>query len=230
MRQIHFFPVLVLFPPVVLSAATAAPPATARPFHALLAAFLLLFLLFIILLALFLRIHRKWTAARILLETQAAFHAGTGLPNQTSFRRSLAVEVGRSDRYGVTFSLVLCNLDGLKMINDFFTRRAGDFIITETAQLMHPLIRDVDSMFYLENGTFALLLPSTGAAGARILAERLRQAVADLCREYEGREIAVCASFGVAEHARQAEDADALFTRAEDRLLEAKKTGRNRVC
>lgn len=230
MRPTALFSVLALLCPAVLPAAAAHPASPARPFHVLLAAFILLLLLFLILLILLVRVQRKWNAARIALEAQAALHAGTGLPNLASFRKALLVEVSRSDRYAVPFSLVLCNLDGLKMINDFFTRRAGDFIITETARLVRPLVRDVDSLFYLENGTFALLLPSTAAAGARILAERLRTAVAELCREFERREIAVTASFGVAAHSRHAEDADALFARAEDRLHQAKKTGRNRVC
>ena len=154
----------------------------------------------------------------------------TGLLNRNSFEGMLENEISRTLRYEMTFSLALFDIDGLKMINDFFSREAGDLAILKTGEFIQNKIRDVDSLFYLNGGVYALLLPNTPLSGGFILLSRLRQQLEETNFDFKGQELAVTASFGITEFDRKKDDSASIFNRVENLVLKAKKMGRNRVC
>lgn len=154
----------------------------------------------------------------------------TGLLNRNSFKGMLESEMSRTLRYDMTFSLALLDIDGLKMINDFFSREAGDLAIVKTGDFIQSKIRDVDTLFYLNGGVYALLLPSTPLSGGFILMSRLRQQLEEANFDFKGQELAVTASFGITEFDRKKDDSASIFNRVENLVLKAKKLGRNRVC
>jgi diguanylate cyclase len=129
------------------------------------------------------------------------------------------------------FSLVLCDLDRFKRINDTFGHNVGDSVIRQFAQTMRLGIKGKDTAARYGGEEFALLLPETQILGARHVAEKIRQAFAAqafVLTETQQRIGSLSASFGVAEH-QPGESIEALAARADAALYRAKNNGRNRV-
>lgn len=154
----------------------------------------------------------------------------TGLYNRIHFMTVLNEEIGRSQRYQTPFALAVFNIDGLRMINDFFGREAGDLVIRESASFVAERIRTVDRLFYLGNGQYALILPNTSLSGGFILTERLRSLIESASFPWGEKELAVTLSFGLTELDVEKDTISDLINRAENLMLKAKRSGRNRVC
>lgn len=166
--------------------------------------------------------------AKRLLEVEYS-DAQTGLLNQRSFQKLMHEELQRARRYRLPFSVVMMDLDGLKMTNDFFGRRGGDAAIENTASLLQKRVRTVDRVFYLGSGMFAILLPNTPISGAFIFAERLRQHLESAVFKMDEKELGVTGSFGVTEYRLEEDNLDSIIDRVENLLVKAKRTGRNKV-
>ncbi|WP_144148723.1 bifunctional diguanylate cyclase/phosphodiesterase [Paraburkholderia sp. BCC1884] len=162
-----------------------------------------------------------------LLESQLAQLAATdpltGLQNRRAF-------VKQAERRLATLSAeapvsaIFLDIDNFKSLNDRFGHAVGDHALYEVAQVLMDETAATDSVSRIGGEEFAVLLDS-GLAGALELAERLREAIAVLERP-DGH---LTASFGVAEH-RRGENIMVLLDRADEALLRAKHSGRNRVC
>ncbi|MGC2036789.1 diguanylate cyclase, partial [Paraburkholderia caledonica] len=162
-----------------------------------------------------------------LLEDQLAQLAATdpltGLQNRRAFvaqaERRLA-DVAQ----GGEVSAIFLDIDNFKSLNDRFGHGVGDLALREVAQVLLDGTGGTDSVSRIGGEEFAILL-CDGLAGALRLAERLRGAIAEIERP-DGN---LTASFGVAEH-RSGESIMVLLDRADEALLRAKHSGRNRVC
>lgn len=122
-------------------------------------------------------------------------------------------------------SLLLFDIDLFKDVNDQHGHDAGDLVLRRIADVARQISRDSDMLFRLGGDEFVLYLPGVNAAGARTIAERLRQAVATSAPP-GGREVTI--SVGVAQ--REPKDTvDSWIRRADVALYEAKQAGRNRV-
>jgi diguanylate cyclase (GGDEF)-like protein len=191
------------------------------------AAFLVLWLIGGIVLR---HLHRRVKTLRADMEQLRCQDQLTGLPNRACGLPLLMNELSRSARYKIPFSLALFDIDGLKALNEFAGREIGDCAIRETAAFVAASIRDVDRLFSLGSGQFALLLPCTDLSGAFILCERLRGRLEQAVFTHQGRELAVTVSFGVIQADPEVDSMDTLLDRAEALLFRAKGSGRNRVC
>ncbi len=169
------------------------------------------------------------------LESLSATDSLTGTLNRRSFDEKGNAEVERSLRYELPMSVVAIDVDHFKMLNDGFGHAGGDRVLIELADAMRSLLRSSDHLGRFGGDEFMLLLPATGPAGARDLAERLRERIDAILVEFGSDHIEVHASFGVATvEAGQPSDADAnawetLLHRADSALYRAKEGGRNRV-
>jgi len=152
----------------------------------------------------------------------------TSLKNRRSFLEQACVEISRSRRYDLPLSLILLDLDHFKHINDSRGHLAGDLVLTALGRLLVQRLRTCDVPARWGGEEFVVLLPNTNAAGAIILAERLRVAIEELEVRYEGVAIPVTASLGLAEFLA-GESPDALVDRADRAMYTAKVGGRNRV-
>jgi diguanylate cyclase (GGDEF)-like protein len=94
--------------------------------------------------------------------------------------------------------------------------------------MLRDRVRDVDRLGRWGGEEFILLLPETDANGAALLAEKLRDAIADNVLEYENRRLSLTMTFGVATF-RKGETLEACIARADAALYEGKAAGRNRV-
>jgi diguanylate cyclase (GGDEF)-like protein len=151
----------------------------------------------------------------------------TGAGNRRLFDEVFALEVGRAARKHSHLSLLLLDLDHFKAINDMAGHLAGDVVLQGVVRAVQSLVRACDLVARYGGEEFLVLLPETDLAGARALAERLRQRIEEE-GTFEGYEGRVTASFGVAT-APEGQNAATLFKRADAALYAAKLGGRNRV-
>lgn len=162
-----------------------------------------------------------------LLESQLARLAATdpltGLQNRRAFVTQAERRLGTITP-DVRISAIFIDIDNFKSLNDRFGHALGDQALYEVAQVLMDETTTDDSVSRIGGEEFAVLVHD-GLAGALQLAERLRGAVEALERP-DGN---LSASFGVAE-LRHGESIMVLLDRADEALLRAKHSGRNRVC
>ncbi|WP_075792318.1 GGDEF domain-containing protein [Massilia putida] len=142
-------------------------------------------------------------------------------------------EIARARRYRLSLSLIMCDLDGFKAINDTYGHHAGDELLRSFAHLLQTMTREsVDTVVRYGGEEFLIILPETRLDGATELAERVRTAFAALRVDCGDAALATTASFGVvgADFAvSQAITPQSLIAVADELMYEAKRGGRNQV-
>jgi len=138
----------------------------------------------------------------------------TRLLNRRAFVARLEAEVARVNRYEREFSLVLCDVDGFKGVNDSLGHSAGDDALQMFARAITTALRRGDDAFRIGGDEFALLLAEATEEDAREVIGRIR-----------GRLATMRASFGVATCPTDAADAQTLFRLADEALYHAKRSG-----
>jgi diguanylate cyclase (GGDEF)-like protein len=129
-----------------------------------------------------------------------------------------------------TLSLVLCDLDYFKLVNDTYGYGVGDQILQAIAQRMREQVRQTTKIYRYGGEEFAMLLPDTPLNAALRVAERLRWAIGTTSIKTAAGEVSITASFGVAQHqADQDHNGWSMFRRAELALQDAKRQGRDQV-
>ena len=163
-----------------------------------------------------------------LLQTKARLDGLTGLWNREYFDSRLAGEWNEAMRHGLPLSLVLCDLDGFKQINDRFGHPFGDQVLERFARILSSG-RGSDVACRYGGEEFAVILPSTAADEAFEAAERWRQAIAR--ERWPLRpDFRASASFGVADlDPATAKEPAELVQAADAALYLAKRAGRDRV-
>ncbi len=144
----------------------------------------------------------------------------TGLANRRAFHERLAIELSRAHRYDQPLSLCLLDLDGFRRVNDRLGHLAGDEALRGVARLIDES-RVADDAFRIGGDEFAILMPQTEPAEARLAAGRLaeRIAAAGLCGELPlGASYGVALALGDPERVIAAADSELLA--AKDRLRE----------
>lgn len=152
----------------------------------------------------------------------------TGLLNRRGFTEELELEMGRVIRTGRSFSVVLADVDNFKKFNDTNGHHCGDLVLKQIATLLVQRLRKIDCVARWGGEEFILLLPETGAEGAAIIAEKLREVIEALPLHFEGQRLSITMTLGVAGH-RGDESIDACIGRADAALYEGKGLGRNTV-
>jgi two-component system, cell cycle response regulator len=158
-----------------------------------------------------------------------------GLTRQLNHRviyDRLTEELDRARRYKYPLSVVLCDFDHFKEINDTHGHLAGDAVLREGAAVLRKCLRSTDLLGRYGGEEFLAVLPQVDLGAARLAAERLRQGLeSSPVRLPEGGRIHITASFGVADRDEISggTGSDLLVSLADRRLYEAKAAGRNRV-
>ena len=171
------------------------------------------------------RFERQLLEANQELERLATTDGLTGIWNRRHLETRIEQEIARSDRYGEPLSLILCDLDHFKSINDRFGHQCGDQVLIEFCRRVQQQLRSSDGFGRWGGEEFLILLPCSDADAARALADKLRQAIGATPFDPIGT---VTSSFGVAQR-RPGEPEDEWLQRVDEQLYAAKAAGRNQV-
>ena len=151
--------------------------------------------------------------------------------NRKYLNERLAAEVAHGQRHGTKLALLMLDIDDFKGTNDRHGHPVGDVVLRQVADTVRRLIRLEDVFARYGGEEFVVLTRGDGVQNAAQLGERLRRAVAELTVSSDGVSIPVTVSIGVAEldELGPSPTASALIDRADRRLYQAKRLGRNRV-
>lgn len=162
----------------------------------------------------------------------------TGLANRRYFDERLREEVLRAGRHGVPVTLLFFDIDHFKSINDTHGHAAGDRALVAVARCARDQLRVSDTLARYGGEEFAALLVQIDRTSARVVAERVRQAVAALdVRDDDHRPMRLTVSIGIATQSfgevrdvrETARVVQALVDEADRAMYRAKHDGRNRV-
>jgi len=152
----------------------------------------------------------------------------TGVNNRTAFDQMLPREIKLAQRHKTPTSLLVVDLDRFKSINDNFGHQAGDRLLRELTQLFQHYLRTTDLIFRYGGDEFVIVLNSTNQKGAKIVAQRIQQSVANSQFTVKGMTISISVSIGVTQIFAD-DDLNSAFCRADEALYKAKREGRNKV-
>lgn len=153
----------------------------------------------------------------------------TGLFNRAFFFAAVDREIQRSTRSGRRFGLLMMDLDGLKAINDRFGHFHGDQVLRAVAHVIRIGVRRIDTAARYGGDEFVILLPETEPTGAYVLAEKIRQGVAELGIKGPGDDIRTSLSIGAVAYPDDGLTADDLLISADRAMYVSKRQGKNRV-
>jgi len=161
----------------------------------------------------------------------------TGCYNRTYLADRFLQEITRAQRYGHNLSIVITDIDHFKKVNDTYGHQAGDVVLKAFSGCIISQIREkIDWVVRYGGEEFLIVLPETTCAGAGVMAERLRNAVADLDISYEEQQIQITASFGGTSvnfskmsNSSSPVTMEQLVNIADEQLYKSKNEGRNRA-
>ncbi len=154
----------------------------------------------------------------------------TRLYNKKYFLDTLRKEFAYCLRHRVALSLVIMDIDHFKRINDTYGHQAGDYVLSRLAGRVAEAIRAEDTLARYGGEEFVLLLREAPEDKAFILAERLRRLIETSDFTYNGQQIRVTLSAGIATlNDAEFSDTESFVAAADKHLYKAKQAGRNRV-
>jgi diguanylate cyclase (GGDEF)-like protein/PAS domain S-box-containing protein len=165
------------------------------------------------------------------LERMATQDELTGLFNRRELNRRLEEEIRRAERYGQHFSIWMLDVDHFKRINDDYGHQEGDRVLRILATNLKLMLRETDIAARFGGEEFTVILSHTSLEQGKQMAQRVRQAMADLDIHPEGGgSFSITASIGVAAYPQHGTTVEELIRAADQALYTAKQKGRNRVC
>lgn len=152
----------------------------------------------------------------------------TGLLNRRSLDARLEEAVARARRSGQPLCVLMTDVDHFKSVNDAWGHGTGDEVLKGVARVLLDGARTTDLVGRLGGEEFVVICEGTDVAGAVVVAERMRQALKAVTFDTGKGPLSVTSSFGVALWLAD-ESAQAMLERADQKLYQAKQTGRDRV-
>ncbi len=151
------------------------------------------------------------------------------------YNRGYLFELGKNyfenaKRNNESFSLLMIDVDFFKKVNDTFGHVYGDYVLITVASICSENLRKADLIARYGGEEFCALLPATDLEGAHLKAEALRLQISEHIFEYDGVKTNLTASFGVTTYLPEDTEFLDIIKRADEKLYEAKETGRNKVC
>ncbi|MEB3268515.1 MAG: diguanylate cyclase, partial [Leptolyngbya sp.] len=178
-------------------------------------------------------VDHQWHEKFIVATQLADLDGLTQIPNRRRFDTYFAQQWQTNLDQQTPLSLLLCDIDHFKAYNDAYGHLAGDDCLRQIAKVLHQSMTRPDDLVARYGGEeFVILLPRTDQAGARQVAERVRDAIAHLQLPHDGSLVSphVTLSMGLASAVPTAHfSPDHLLTAADQHLYFAKQRGKNQV-
>ena len=162
-----------------------------------------------------------------LLKEESQIDQLTGLKNRRGFWEMYDADIKDSLK-GVRSTIIMCDIDFFKKVNDTYGHNVGDAVLVHVADLMGRIIGNRGDVFRWGGEEFVMLMPGYAKEETVELAETIRKAVEESQCHSEGNDVKITMSFGVKEleYGRLSTE---MIKEADDNLYRAKKEGRNRV-
>ncbi|WP_448547852.1 GGDEF domain-containing protein [Thalassotalea fusca] len=152
----------------------------------------------------------------------------TSLYNRRFFMEQANSLIKSAQRHKFPMSLIMCDIDDFKKINDTYGHDTGDKVLTEFAQSLKLLTREDDLLARFGGEEFIALLPQTSIEGGQTLAQRMCDHTAKLNIKIDDQPIQFTASFGVATF-NSRDNLEQNLKYADEALYQAKENGKNQV-
>ncbi|MFL9610397.1 diguanylate cyclase [Methylobacillus sp. Pita2] len=162
------------------------------------------------------------------LETMATTDTLTGLPNRRAFDVVINVFLNENERARSTLAFIVLDVDHFKSINDKLGHLGGDHVLNVVARTIKANTRAADFVCRWGGEEFLIVIKDCDEHNAMLLAEKIRSAIEDELVAYQGSQVAMTASLGVAV-ARAGEKLEPVLERADKAMYAAKTAGRNQV-
>lgn len=153
----------------------------------------------------------------------------TGVYNRRMILEIAGKEFALVKRYSRPLSLLMMDIDHFKSVNDEYGHQAGDEVLKRLSEVCRNFVRKPDLIGRIGGEEFLLLLPETGKKDSLLMANRLREAIAEYSFNFQGLSVKMTVSIGMTLCLSSDKNLDSIFQRADKALYKAKKTGRNRV-
>jgi diguanylate cyclase (GGDEF)-like protein len=153
----------------------------------------------------------------------------TGIYNRRYLEQRLSVEFDRARRYGGVCSFILFDLDHFKKVNDTYGHLGGDEVLIEVARRVGTMLRTSDVLGRYGGEEFSIILPGTDLEGAHILAERVRECIAEAPVMFRDTPVPVTISLGINQLQPEEASYEHLIQGADSALYVSKDSGRNLV-
>ena len=158
----------------------------------------------------------------------------TGAYVKSILKHNMDTMISSAKRYKRNFSVLMADIDFFKNINDKYGHLAGDFVLKSIGEIIREIVRESDMFFRYGGEEFVILMPETNAENAKIVADRIKNAVENKVFLYtKGMDeaIFVTISIGGYEYIQGEKESDYfdIIEIVDEALYEAKETGRNRV-
>ena len=154
----------------------------------------------------------------------------TGLLNRRALEEQLTYEIDRARRYDAPLSVILCDMDNLKEINDVHGHQAGDMAIQLAAATIRNALRASDISGRYGGDEFLLIIPQTTRDGARSIAEKISSLTQKTRIQLEGdKQVGISVSMGITALNAPPDDGDGIVRRVDQALYDSKHAGRNRI-
>ncbi len=175
-------------------------------------------------------LHREIAAKNLLLEELALTDALTGLPNRRAIEDWAKRQLSAAARYRFSFWVVAADLDHFKTVNDTYGHEAGDTVLKTFSQILRANSRSSDICGRIGGEEFLSVITHASKQNAQLVVERIRAALEETRFVFDGRNLVVTASFGLAGvEGSNLPLFGELVARADAALYSAKRRGRNRV-
>lgn len=150
----------------------------------------------------------------------------TQLCNRKFYSENLSEDIKKFKRYGTNFSVILCDIDHFKSINDNYGHNIGDKVLKEISNLLKSSFRSSDRVCRIGGEEFVILLPQLNVEQSLVLAEKIRCSVEKNLKTIEDKTITI--SLGVTE-IKKSDTEDSIFKRVDEYLYQSKSNGRNMI-
>ncbi len=169
--------------------------------------------------------HERQTAEQLIYLAER--DSLTGLYNRHRFQEELSRTLADAERHNIQGALLFFDLDEFKYINDNFGHRAGDAMLIRVAGEVSSLVRRSEIFSRIGGDEFAILIPDAQKSEAIHLADRIIRSTGQIPFRFEGQNLRLTTSLGIALYPEHGDNAEDLVAHADAAMYQAKDAGKN---